>query len=250
MSISLKSDSEIAAMREGGKMLATVLESLSRQTEAGCTPKDMANLARSELEKLGGQPAFLGYQGFPDVICISVNNQVQHSIPTDDPMMRGDVVNYDFGVKYKNMVTDGGISVCVGGKPSEAVKRLIDGTQQALESGLSVVKAGARVGDISAAIEATLKKHRLGIVRELVGHGVGHHLHEAPEIPNYGRAGTGPVLQAGMTIAIEPITTLGQDHIVSDPDGWTIWTADGSWSAQFEHTVLVTDDSFEILTQV
>ena len=248
MKANIKTELEIASMREGGKMLASVLDFLSRQTIDGCTPKDMANLANHELQKLGGEPAFLGYHGFPDVICISVNNQVQHSIPTGKPMKRGDVVNYDFGVRYKNMVTDGGISICVGNQPSEAAKRLLTGTERALDSGLNIVKAGCRVGDISAAIEAALKKYRLGIVRELVGHGVGHKLHEEPEIPNYGRGGTGPRLEAGMTIAIEPISTLGRDQIIGDPDGWTIWTKDGSWSAQFEHTVLVTEAGFEILT--
>ncbi|HSX44522.1 MAG TPA: type I methionyl aminopeptidase [Candidatus Saccharimonadales bacterium] len=250
MAISIKTPDEIAVMRRSGWMLATVLDKLARQTYPGRTPKDMAEIARLELKKLGGQPAFLGFHGFPDVICISVNSQVQHTIPTNKPMNEGDVVNYDFGVKYKNMVTDGGISLCVGNHPSDAAARLLDGTRRALDSGLSKVKAGNRVGDISAAIEATLNKYRLGIVRELVGHGVGHQLHEDPEIPNYGRAGTGPHLEAGMTIAIEPISTLGRDDIVGDPDGWTIWTKDGSWSAQFEHTVLVTNDGFEILTQL
>jgi len=236
-------------MRESGRMLATVLNVMREKTKAGLTPKDMSAIARAELQKLGGEPAFLGFYGYPDIICISVNNQVQHSIPNTIPFKDGDVINYDFGVTYKKMMTDGGISVCVGNKLTPDTKRLIEGTERALYDGIHAVKAGARVGDISAAVERTLRKYKLGIVRELVGHGVGHELHEDPEIPNYGKAGQGPVLKAGQTIAIEPITTLGGPGIFQARDGWTLLSQDGSWSAQFEHTVLVTSTGFEILTQ-
>jgi methionyl aminopeptidase len=245
-----RTEAEITAMRESGRMLATVLDVMRQKTAAGLTPKDMSDIAQKELKALGGEPAFLGFFGYPDIICISVNNQVQHSIPNNIPLKNGDVVNYDFGVTYKNMVTDAGITVCVGNAFTPDTKRLIQGTQKALHDGLSAVKAGARVGDISAAIERTLRKHKLGIVRELVGHGVGHELHEDPEIPNYGRAGSGPVLKAGMTIAIEPITTLGDPGIYQARDGWTLLTKDGSWSAQFEHTILVTQTGCEILTEL
>ena len=245
-----KTDAEIAAMRESGKILASVLEVMRERTKAGLTPKDMALIARKELKALGGEPAFLGFFGYPDVICISVNNQVQHSIPNTVPFKDGDVINYDFGVTYKGMVTDSGITICVGDAVTPDTKRLLSGTEKALYDGLRAVKPGARIGDISAAIERTLHKHKLGIVRELVGHGVGHELHEEPDIPNYGRAGQGPVLRAGMTIAIEPITTLGSPEIYQARDGWTLMTRDGSWSAQFEHTVLVTSTGCEILTQL
>jgi methionyl aminopeptidase len=245
-----KTDLEIAAMRESGRMLATVLQILRQKTAPGLTPKDMAALASAELKKLGGEPAFLGFSGYSDVICISVNNQVQHSIPNSIPFKEGDVVNYDFGVKYKGMITDAGITVCVGDAFTSDTKRLITGTERALHEALRVVRAGVRIGDVSSAIERTLRKYKLGIVRELVGHGVGHQLHEEPEIPNYGHAGRGPVLKAGMTIAIEPITTLGSHEIYQARDGWTLLTEDGSWSAQFEHTVLVTPTGCEILTRV
>lgn len=231
-------------------MLATVLELLKKETKAGLTPKDMSSIAKKELARLGGEPAFLGFYGYPDIICISVNNQVQHSIPNEIPLKDGDVVNYDFGVKYQGMVTDSGITVCVGDKLTPDTKRLLTGTERALYDGIRMVKAGARVGDISAAIERTLRKNKLGIVRELVGHGVGHELHEDPEIPNYGHAGRGPILRAGMTIAIEPITTLGDPGIYQARDGWTLLSQDGSWSAQFEHTVLVTPTGCEILTSL
>ena len=247
--ISIKTQDEINSMREGGKMLAQVLAHLEKNTVVGSTPKDMSRLAAEKLKLLGGKPAFLGYHGYPDVICISVNDQVQHSIPSDKPYKDGDIVNYDFGVLHKGMITDGGITVGVG-KISQRVQQLISGTKEALYAGLDVIRDGCHVGNVSSTIEMVLRKYNLGIVRELVGHGVGYKLHESPEIPNYGARGNGPILKAGNTVAIEPITTLGGDAIKNDPDGWTLWTADGSWSAQFEHTVLVTNDGVEILTQL
>ena len=248
----IKTEAEIEAMRESGRMLATVLELMRIECAPGKTPNEMSALAKRALLKLGGEPAFLHYPGhrgpFPDIICISVNDQVQHSIPSNQPFVAGDVVNFDFGVRHQGMITDAGITVCVGNAFTAETKRLVQGTEHALRDGLKMIRHGAHVGDISAAIERTLRKYRLGIVRELVGHGVGHELHEDPEIPNYGRAGTGPVLKAGMTIAIEPITTLGSPAIREASDGWTLKTVDGSWSAQFEHTVLVTPSGYEILT--
>lgn len=245
----IRTPAEIEAMRESGKMLAAVLDVMVQKSTAGMTPKDMSALAMQELKALGGEPAFLNFHGYPDIICISVNNQVQHSIPSERPFKSGDIVNFDFGVRYKGMVTDSGVTVAIDGKTTADTARLLKGTKQALYEALRVVKHGARVGDVSARIERTLRKHKLGIVRELVGHGVGHELHEEPDIPNWGKAGTGPILKSGMTIAIEPITTLGDPRIVEASDGWTLLTLDGSWSAQFEHTVLVTPTGCEILTE-
>jgi methionyl aminopeptidase len=248
-----KTPAEIEAMRESGRILASVLETLREKSKPGLTPRDMADIAKAELKALGGEPAFLGAPGhpnYPDIICISVNNQVQHAIPNTIPLKAGDIVNYDFGVKYKGMITDAGITICIGNAFTPDTKRLITGTEKALHEGLRAVRAGARVGDISAAIERTLRKYKLGIVRDLVGHGVGHQLHEEPEIPNYGRPAQGPILKAGMTIAVEPITTLGDPSIYQARDGWTLLTGDGSWSAQFEHTVLVTRTGCEILTEL
>jgi methionyl aminopeptidase len=247
--VQLKTAAEIDAMRQSGHILGTVLEKIRREVRAGMTPKDISALAGAETERLGGKPAFKGFEGYPDIICISNNNEVQHSIPSSTPFKNGDIVNFDYGVLYNGMITDAGITVCVGGQPDKAGARLLKATEEALYAGLDVVREGARVGDISAAIEKVLRSYDLGIVRELVGHGVGHELHEAPEIPNYGRAGTGPTLKAGMTIAIEPITTLGSHKIFQAHDGWTLLTVDGSRSAQFEHTVLVTKDGYEILTE-
>ena len=241
---------ELEAMRESGKMLATILDLLKHQELEGQTPKELAMFARNELQKLGGTPTFLGFEGFPDVICISVNDQVQHSIPTAIPLQKGDVVNFDFGVTYKGMITDAGTTVVVGNEPSKDQKRLLEGTENALYAAIDVIKNGVKVGDVSAVIESVLKKYKLGIVRELVGHGVGHELHGDPEIPNYGRAGTGPILKTGYTIAVEPITTLGKADIYQEKDGWTLRTWDGSLSAQFEHTLLVTETGCEVLTQL
>ena len=248
----VKSDDDLQSMRESGRMLALVLQKIAREVRAGLTPKDMSRLAAKELERLGGKPAFKGFEGYPDIICISTSNEVQHSIPNDHVFQNGDIVNFDFGVTYHGMVTDAGLTVSVGGrdKTDDAGRRLLEGTERALNAGLDVVREGARVGDISAAVQKVLESYNLGIVRELVGHGVGYELHEEPEIPNYGRAGSGPILKAGMTIAIEPITTLGSPRIFQAHDGWTLLTVDGSRSAQFEHTVLVTKDGCEILTQV
>jgi methionyl aminopeptidase len=242
---------EIANMRKSGRILALVLQKIQQKVEAGMTPKEVSALAVAELKRLGGKPAFKGFEGYPDIICISTNNEVQHSIPNDHIFRDGDIVNFDFGVNYNGMITDAGITVSVGGpeKTDKAGRWLLEGTERALYAGIDKVRDGARTGDISAAVEKVLRGYNLGIVRELVGHGVGHELHEDPEIPNYGYAGTGPVLKAGQAIAIEPITTLGSPRIFQAHDGWTLLTIDGSRAAQFEHTVLVTKDGCEILTQ-
>ena len=247
----VKTAKEIAHLKESGRILATVLDELRKKSAAGMTPRDAALFARRELKALGGEPAFLGFEGYPDVICISVNEQVQHSIPDDRAFERGDIINYDFGVRVGGMITDAGITVCVDNAFTEDTTRLVEGTEKALSAGIGMVKNGCRTGDITAAIEKTLKDYRLSIVRELVGHGVGHNLHEEPDIPNYGmKAGTGARLYSGMTVAIEPITTLGNEAIRELDDGWTFVTQDGSWSAQFEHTVLVTENGCEILTKI
>jgi methionyl aminopeptidase len=248
--ITIKTEADIESMRVGGRMLATVLELMREKAAPGLTPQDMSAIAAKELKRLGGEPAFKGFYGYPDIICISVNEQVQHTIPTSRPFELGDIVNFDFGVRYKGLVTDGGITVCIGNALTSDTKRLLQGTEKALQDAITMVRAGVRVGDISATIERTLRKHKLGIVRELVGHGVGYELHEEPEIPNYGRAGHGPILKAGMTIAIEPITTLGNPAIKEAPDQWTLYTVDGSYSAQFEHTLLVTPTGCEVLTSL
>ena len=250
MMTKVKTKSEIESMRVSGRMLAAVLQYLKREITVGMSTKDLAILATRELESLGGQPSFLGYQGFPDVICISVNDEVVHGIPSPARIVQsGDIVGLDFGVTYQGMITDGAITVIVD-KPREARhKELVHMTESSMLEGIAAVHDRVRAGDIGAAVQSVLDRGKFGIVRDLVGHGVGHYLHEDPNIPNYGRQNTGPWLDKGMTIAIEPMATLGTDRVYVAPDQWTIKTADGSMAAHFENTVLITEDGAEILTE-
>lgn len=245
----VKSATELDAMRESGKMLATVLDVLKRKLQVGMSTKDLANMAAQELKTLGGKPAFLGYQGFPDVICISVNDEVVHGIPRRTTVIEsGDIVSLDFGVNYRGMISDSAISVIADKAKSSQHTDLLKHTEESMLAGINVVHNGVRTGDIGNAVETVLNKYKYGIVRDLVGHGVGHFVHEEPNVPNYGRRGTGEQLQKDMTIAIEPMATLGTDDVLLANDGWTILTADGSWSAHFEHTVAITEDGAEIMT--
>ena len=247
----VKTAAEIAAMRDSGRMLATVLRLLESRLEAGMSTKYLADIAASELKALGGEAAFLGYQGFPDVICISINDEVVHGIPKPDKVIaQGDIVGLDFGVAYKGMITDSAVSVIAGKPKQKRHLELVKNTAVSLQAGIEAVHDQVRTGDIGAAIEGYLKKYGYGIVRDLVGHGVGHQVHEDPNIPNYGRANTGPWLGKGMTIAIEPMVTLGTDVVRIAEDGWTVLTVDGSWSAHFEHTILITEAGSEILTRL
>ncbi len=244
----VKTPEEIENMRISGGMLAAVLQTIDKEVEAGMTGKDTSEIAKRELKALGAKASFLGYGGFPDVICISANDEIVHGIPKDTPFKEGDLVSFDFGVNYSGMITDSAFSKFIGPTPSKEAGRLVKATEQSMYAGIETLKDGVRVGDIASAVERVLKRENLGIVRELVGHGVGHEVHEGPDIPNYGVAGTGPKLSAGMTIAIEPMATLGAQHITVDDDGWTIRTRDGSLAAHFEHTILITKDGYEILT--
>jgi methionyl aminopeptidase len=245
----VKNAQEIKAMRHGGKLLATVHATLKEALEPGMTTKDLAEIAKRELRGTGGTPSFLGYYGFPDVLCVSVNDEVVHGIPRAERVLKeGDIVSMDFGVTYDGMITDAAVSKIVGKPISPAHEKLLKDTEISLHAGISVVRDGVAVGTIANAIEKQLNKGKYGIVKDLVGHGVGHELHEDPNIPNYGTANTGNRLQSGMTIAIEPMATLGTHRVFIENDGWTVRTSDGSLSAHFEHTVLITDDGFEILT--
>lgn len=244
----VKTPNEIESMRVSGRMLASVLQLLNTKVAAGMTGRDADDIAMRELKSMGAKPSFLGFHGYPASICVSVNDEIVHGIPKDTPFNDGDLVSFDFGVTYKGMVTDSAFSTLVGGGGSASAKRLLKATERSMYAGIEQLHDGVRVGDIAVAVQRVLDGEKFGIVRELVGHGVGHELHEDPNIPNYGVAGTGPALKAGMTIAIEPMATLGDYGIKVDSDGWTIRTADGSLAAHFEHTILITDKGFEILT--
>jgi methionyl aminopeptidase len=246
-----KTSEEIEAMRQSGKILATILEYLRQNISVGMSTKDLSEMAKQQLRSTGGQPTFLGYYGFPDVLCVSINDEVVHGIPRANKIIKdGDIVSLDFGVTYNAMITDAAISVLVGKNQIEQHQKLVDNTYKSLLAGINVVRNNVNVNDISMAIENVLRKNHYGIVEDLVGHGVGHRLHEEPNIPNYSQNKKGPVLQKGMTIAIEPMATLGGHKILTDNDDWTIRTKDGSMSAHFEHTVLITENGSEILTKI
>lgn len=247
----LKTDAEIQAMREGGRILAQLFEDLKKQVKPGVSEKELDAWVDAEIKARGAIATYKTSEvNFPAAICISTNDQIVHGIPTDYVLQEGDVVGFDLVITYKGMKTDSAFTMVVGSGAGGAVKHLLQATEQSLYAGIDAIKGPVRIGDISAAVEGVLKKAKVGIIRELVGHGVGHEMHEAPEVPNYGRKGTGPLLTPGDTIAIEPMATLGSEKIVSDDDGWTINTWDGSLAAHFEHTVLITEDGAEILTKL
>jgi methionyl aminopeptidase len=244
-----KTTDDIKKMKTGGKLLANILADLSKDVKPGTSGQQIAKKAAVLVDKAGLTPVLLGYDGFPDVICISVNQNIVHGVPTAEQFKDGDVVKLDLTVAYKGLVVDSATTVLAGDKPSAEVKRLIDGTRLALDKGIAAISGdGTRVGDIASAVQDTLNHYKLGIIRDLVGHGVGHAVHEDPNVPNYGVAGTGPTLISGMTIAVEPMASLGDWQIEVLKDGWTITMRDGSLGAHFEHTVLITDDGAEILT--
>lgn len=244
----VKTDKEIAAMRTAGRIHAEILHKLGNTDLEGMSTKDIATIAANEIKAMGGKPSFLGYQGFPDVICISINDEVVHGIPRADKIVQsGDLVSLDLGVTYDGMIVDGARTVIVGTANPEKQK-LVATTQESLRAGIKAVKHGCYTGDIGAAVQVILDRNKYGIVRDLVGHGVGHLVHEDPNVPNYGKAGSGTRLVAGMTIAIEPMATLGGYRVDVDEDGWTVRTVDGSLAAHFEDTVLITPSGYEVLT--
>lgn len=245
-----KTPSDIQNMREGGRLLAAILHDLAAKAVSGVTPKELSADAATQINKHKMQPVVLGYDGFPDVICISINDAIVHGVPGDTPIKEGDVVKLDLTLGYKGMINDAAVTVIAGQNDNPDVKRLVEGTRRALDAGIAAIKGeGTRVGDISQAVQDVLEKdYKLGVIRELVGHGVGYQIHEDPNIPNYGVAGTGPVLHTGMTIAVEPMASLGDWRIAYGKDNNTIVMKDGSLGAHFEHTVLITEDGAEILT--
>jgi len=255
MSVIIKTKKEIDIIREGGKILALVLAKTAQKVKPGISTLELDKYAYDLIKEYGGEPAFLNYKpegaplAFPASICISVNNEIVHGIPNKNKILKeGDIVSLDLGVKYKGLFTDHAITVPVG-KISKKDQQLINDTKKALEIGIWAAKGGETVGDIGHAIESFVNR-KYGIVRELSGHGVGKKIHEDPYIPNYGRAHKGQKLIPGMVVAIEPMLNIGRDDIVSASDNWTIKTADGSRSAHFEHTILITEGEPEILTLI
>ena len=251
----IKTSKEIETLREGGKILGQVLADAAAKVAPGVSTRDLEELARDEIGKAGAEAAFLGYtpswnkKAFPAALCASINDEVVHCIPSKRILKQGEIISLDLGIKYKGLYTDAAITVPVG-KISREAENLLAGTREALHAGIEEIKPGNTIGDVAHAIQAVGKKFGLGVIRDLIGHGVGHSIHEPPSVPNYGKRGTLEELRPGMVLAIEPMFTLGDWRVKFLPDGWSVVTADGSLAAHFEHTVAVTETGHLILTEV
>ena len=241
---------KIQAMREGGKILGNLLRDLKAYVKPGMSEKEIDAWVREEIVKRGAGVAYdMLEEKFPGAICISVNDELVHGAPTDYVLEEGDKVSFDLDIFYKGYFTDSAFTMLVGEKGSPAVKRMIAVTESAMWEGIEQVKAGVHLGDIGYAVEKTLKAGKLGVIMNYIGHGIGKGMHEAPEVPNYGKRGHGYILKAGDTICIEPMASLGKPaNYVDKNDGWSVKMKDGSIGCHFEHTILVTEDGYEVLT--
>ncbi|HET7629926.1 MAG TPA: type I methionyl aminopeptidase [Candidatus Saccharimonadales bacterium] len=246
-----KTATELESMRQCGRILAELFTDLRQQVHAGVSERQLDSWVEREIKARGAEATYKTAEvNFPGVICISTNDQIVHSVPSDYVLEKGDVVSFDLVISYQGMKTDSAFTMVVDEEPTGDKKRLIEFTEKSLYAGIDAITGPVRIGDIGAAVQAVLESGKLGIVRELVGHGIGHKMHSPPDVPNYGLTGSGPLLMPGETIAIEPMATLGSAVINSHhPDGWTITTADGSLAAHFEHTVLILESGVEILTR-
>ncbi|MBC5810007.1 MAG: type I methionyl aminopeptidase [Candidatus Eremiobacteraeota bacterium] len=245
--IALKSPREIEIMRRGGKITASVLTMLLKTAKAGMSLRELDRLAERGIREQGGEPTFKGYNGFPASICASVNEIVVHGIPGDRLLKDGDLLSIDIGTTFEGYVSDTAASIGIG-TVSPAAERLMRVTQECLMLGIAAMQNGNRVSDIGVAVERHAVSHGYGVVRALVGHGVGRKMHEEPQVPNYGTPGKGIVLRPGLCLAIEPMISEGTHDVETLADGWTVVTADGKLAAHFEHTVALTDDGPRILT--
>ena len=234
-------------MREAGNIVATILEKLRGALRPGLKTRELDDLAASELTRLGAQSSFRGYRGFPAHLCVSINEELVHGIPGERVMQEGDLVSLDFGAIYQGFQGDAAITVGLG-EISPQTKELVATTENALKAGIDAARTGARLGDVSAAIQHYAESRGFSVVREYTGHGIGRQMHEEPQIPNFGEPNTGPELKKGMTLALEPMVTAGNWPTRVGSDGWTVSTADGSLCAHFEHTLAITDGRPEVLT--
>ncbi len=246
--ITVKSPADIKRMRQSGRIAADVLMALEDRVRPGVTTAELDRVAYDLITKAGGEPSFLGYGGFPASICSSVNEQVVHGIPSDECVLTdGDIVSVDVGVFYKGFHGDNARTYPVGPIAPD-VAELMKVTRESLTLGLAQVKAGARLGAMSHAVQSHAEAHGYGVVTQFAGHGIGKKLHEEPSVPNYGRPSDGPELRAGMALAIEPMVNAGTHRVRTLDDAWTVVTADGKPSAHYEHTVIVLSDGIEIMT--
>ena len=246
--ITIKSSQEMDAMRGAGAVVGSVISLLKRSVEPGMTTRDLDKIAYKEITRLGAKPTFKGYRGFPASICTSVNEEIVHGIPGKRVLKEGDIIKLDVGATLNGMIGDAAVSVAVG-EVSQEAQDLMDATRESLAEGIKACLAGNRIGDIGAAVQAYGEARNYGVVREFVGHGVGRFLHEDPQVPNYGQPGKGPLLKPGMCIAIEPMFNCGDWRTRILDDNWTVVTADGKLSAHFEHSITITENGPEILTQ-
>lgn len=246
--IEIKSEREIELMKKAGSIVAETHNYLKPFVRPGITTKELDKLAYDFIISQDATPSFLNLYGFPGTICTSINEEVVHGIPSNRKLKNGDIVKLDIGACYKGYHGDSAWTYPVG-TISKEKEKLLEYTEEALFEGLSVIKEGVHLSDIGASIEAYAKKHKLGVVKELVGHGIGREVHMEPDVPNYGTPGKGPILKAGMTIAVEPMLNLGTPNIYMLDDDWTIITADDKPSAHFEHTILVEKNGYTILTK-
>ena len=246
--ISIKSEREIELLKIAGDIVGQTHNYLKQFIKPGITTKQLDDLAYKFILEHDATPSFKGYDGFPASICTSINDEVVHGIPSNRKLKEGDIISVDIGACYKGYHGDSAWTYPVG-KISPKKQFLLEKTEESLFEGLKAIKNGARIGDIGYNVESFALKHKLGVVKELVGHGVGTDVHEEPDVPNYGKKNTGIVLKSGMVIAVEPMLNLGTADVCMLDDGWTIVTDDGRPSAHFEHTVLVTDDGYIILTK-
>lgn len=245
--ITIKSEREIALLRQAGKIVYKTHQYLKPFIKEGITTLELDHLAEEFIREQDATPSFKGYNGFPGSICTSINDEVVHGIPSNRKLKNGDIISIDIGACYKGYHGDSAWTYAVG-KIDEEKKYLMEHTEKALYQGLEMIKVGNRIGDIGHAVEKYAHKHQLGVVLELCGHGVGTNLHESPDVPNYGVAKTGPRLKEGMVIAVEPMLNIGSPDIYMLDNDWTIVTEDSRPSAHYEHTVVVTHDGYEILT--
>ena len=245
--ITLKSKREIELLKEAGHIVYLTHQYLRPHIKAGIKTKELDRLAEEFIRSKGATPSFKGYEGFPSTLCISINDEVVHGFPSDRVLQDGDIISIDIGACYKGYHGDSAWTYAVG-EVSDDAKYLLEHTEKALYEGIKQAKVGNRIGDISYAVEKYATEHNLGVVKELVGHGVGTSVHEAPDVPNYGTKGTGPKIRDGMVIAIEPMLTLGSPDIYIEDNDWTVKTEDSSLSAHFEHTIAITNEGVIILT--
>ena len=245
--ITIKSKREIELLKNAGNIVYQTHQYLKPYIKEGITTKELDKLAEVFIRSKDATPSFKGYEGFPSTLCTSINSEVVHGFPSDRKLKNGDIISIDIGACYKGYHGDSAWTYTVG-EVDEKTKQLLEDTEKSLFVGLEQVKPGNRIGDIGYAIEQYARKHNLGVVRELCGHGVGTSVHEDPEVPNYGIPNTGPRLKEGMVIAVEPMLTLGSPKVFLHDNDWTVDTQDGSLSAHFEHTVVVTKDGYQILT--